>query len=160
MFRFYIHPQSYADKMHGLCRLPLVVKKISLVSCRKISRKTLSLFIPTKWIKSILLRPNISCLKQYFTNRPYDGFSNVSTGLKCTIQASVQHRRVLSPAVSKHGLYLRSAWCARAPSHLYLVIYTYYLGVRRLSIILGSGGSTVFYAHTRSSFHCVCVFYM
>ena len=45
-----------------------------------------------------------------------------------------------------------------APSHLYLVIYTYDLGVRRLSITLGSGGSTVAYALTTISSHCVCVF--
>ena len=30
---FYIDPQSYTDKMHGLCRLASGVKKISLVFC-------------------------------------------------------------------------------------------------------------------------------
>ena len=38
--------------------------------------------------------------------------------------------------------------CARlaAPSYLYLIIYPYDLGVRRLPIILGSGGLTMSYA--------------
>ena len=48
------------------------------------------------------------------TDRLYDGFSVVSTGLKCTILVSVQLRRVFSMAVSQHGPYLRSAQCARA----------------------------------------------
>ena len=30
-----------------------------------------------------------------FTDRPYDGFSIVSTGIKCMLQASRQFRRVL-----------------------------------------------------------------
>ena len=94
------------------------------------------------------------------TDRLYDGFSVVSTGLKCTILASVQLRRVFSMAVSQHGPYLRSAQCERlaSPSHLYLVIYTYDLGVRRLPFALGGGGLTVSFAHTTSSSHCVRVF--
>ena len=48
--------------------------------------------------------------------------------------------------------------CLTASSHLDLVIYVYDLGVRRLSVIRGSGGSTVSYVHTASSSHCVCVF--
>ena len=45
-----------------------------------------------------------------------------------------------------------------APSNLYLVICIYDLGVRRLSINPGSGGSTVFYAYATNSSHSVCVF--
>ena len=48
--------------------------------------------------------------------------------------------------------------CLTASSHLDLVIYVYDLGVRRLSFIRGSGGSTVSYVHKASSSHCVCVF--
>ena len=51
-----------------------------------------------------------------FTDSPYDGFSMVSTGLKCTLQVSVQFRGVFPPAVSQHRPYLRSALCARAPN--------------------------------------------
>ena len=49
-----------------------------------------------------------------FTDRPDDGVSIVSTGLKNTLQASVQLRRVFSLAVSQHGPYMRSAKLARA----------------------------------------------
>ena len=49
-----------------------------------------------------------------FIDRLCDGFSVVFTGLKCTIQARVQLRRVFSMAVSQHGPYLRSAQCVRA----------------------------------------------
>ena len=45
-----------------------------------------------------------------------------------------------------------------SPSHLYLVIYTYDLGVRRFPFALGGGGLTVSFAHTTSSSHCVRVF--
>ena len=48
--------------------------------------------------------------------------------------------------------------CLTASSHFDLVIYVYDLGVRRLSVIRGSCGSTVSYEHTASSSHCVCVF--
>ena len=50
---FYLGAQSYADKMHGLCRLPSGVKKMSLVFCSKSPAKTLNLFILTKEIESI-----------------------------------------------------------------------------------------------------------
>ena len=55
MFSFYINAQPYADKTHGLYRLSSDVTKISLVffSVDKCPAKTLSLFILTKWIKSI-----------------------------------------------------------------------------------------------------------
>ena len=45
-FRFYIDAQPYLDKMHGLCRY-------IQFSVGKYPAKTLSLFIPTKWIISI-----------------------------------------------------------------------------------------------------------
>ena len=48
-----------------------------------------------------------------FTDRPYDGFSAVSTGLNCTLQASAQFQWVFSLAVSQHGPYLRSTRYAR-----------------------------------------------
>ena len=41
-----------------------------------------------------------------FTDRPYDGFSIVSTSLKCKLQVSVQFWKVLSLAVSQHGVCL------------------------------------------------------
>ena len=44
-----------------------------------------------------------------FTDRPYDGFSVVSTDQKCTLQVSVLLQQVFSPAVSQYGPYLRSA---------------------------------------------------
>ena len=56
----------------------------------------------------------ILCLKNMFTDRSYGGFSVFCTGLKCTLQASVQSRRVLSPAVSHRGPYLKPAGCVRA----------------------------------------------
>ena len=49
-----------------------------------------------------------------FTDRPYDGFSVVSTGLKCTLQACVHLRRVFSLAVSQMD-YIWGLLSARAP---------------------------------------------
>ena len=89
-----------------------------------------------------------------FTDRPCDGFFHC-------FHWSEMHdlsERAAPTSVFPDSLptWTTSEVCAvcahlAAPSHLYLVVYTYNLGVRRLSIILGSGGSIVSFAHTTSS---------
>lgn len=49
-----------------------------------------------------------------FTDRPYVEASVVSTGLKSTLQRSLQFRPVFSLAVFRYGSYLESAKHARA----------------------------------------------
>ena len=89
-----------------------------------------------------------------FTDRPCDGFFHC-------FHWSEMHdlsERAAPTSVFPDSLptWTTSEVCAvcahlAAPSHFYLVVYTYNLGVRRLSIILGSGGSIVSFAHTTSS---------
>ena len=111
--------------------------------------------------KLILIRPNILCLKQYiyryalwwvFRCFHWCEMHNPSKRAAPTsVFPGSFPRWIISEVCSVHTL-------LTAPSHLYLVIYTYDLGVRRLSIILSSGGLTVSYTNTTSSSHCVCVF--
>ena len=94
-----------------------------------------------------------------FPNRPYDGYSVVSTGLKCALQARVQLWLVFFPAVSQHGLYMRSGWlaCAWNPSDFCLVICAWDIGVRELSVIPGSAGSAVSYERGGQFSLCLCI---
>ena len=88
--------------------------------------------------------------KAIFYNRPYNGFSVVSTGLKSTLEARCFRRQF--PNMDHYEVYSVRAHLT-AHFHPYLVIYTYDLGVRRLPFIPDSGGSTVSYAHVTSSSH-------
>ena len=87
-----------------------------------------------------------------FTNRPYDEFSVVSTGPKCTLQASLEFRGSFPTSTISEVFSVRACLTTPFPS------LPGYLGVKKLSITPGSDGSTVSYAYGTSSCRCVCVF--
>ena len=85
-FRFYISAQSYADKLHGLCRLPSGVKTIPLVFCSQMFHINIKFVYSNKmdWkcfssqSEGSIFANSTNC----YTFSPSCSASNVKNGLK------------------------------------------------------------------------------
>ena len=85
-FRFYIGAQSYADKLHGLCRLPSGVKTISLVFCSQMFRINIKFVYSNKMDWKCFFNQSEGSIFANSTNcytfSPSCSASNVKNGLK------------------------------------------------------------------------------